>query len=84
MSGYKSLANMYFNQHSGRRGVRSATNVAEKMLRKKSSDMGTIRGGPAGMGMVNPVKPTQLPSGSSNTTKPFSHLHQIHELYNEK
>lgn len=82
---YKPLANMFFNQHGGRRGVRSATNVGDKILRKQASQFGGIRPGPMGMGMITPSKPTQIPSGHhAAEQKVFSHLHQIHEKYNEK
>jgi hypothetical protein len=82
---HKPLANMYFNQHSGRRGTRSATSTADKILRKQASEFGGIRPGPRGMGMINPMKPSQIPSGhEAAEKKTFSHLHQIHEKYNER
>jgi hypothetical protein len=82
---HKRLANMFFNTHGGRRGTRSATNTARKFLRKQASQFGSIRPGPMGMGMINPQKPTQIPSGhAAAESKIFSHLHQLHERYNEK
>lgn len=84
---YKKLANMRFNQHGGRRGTRSATNVADKMLRKEADKHASIRPGPKGMGMKTPHKPTKLgkPGGPGSLEgKKFSHLHQMHEKYNEK
>lgn len=81
---HKPLANMFFNQHGGRRGVRSATNVGDKILKRQSALLGGngIRPGPMGMGLISPSKPTQILSGQGS--KQFSHLHQIHEKYNEK
>ena len=82
---YKPLANMYFNQHGGRRGTRSATNLANKMLRKQAGEFGSVRPGPKGMGMINPRKPTQIRSGhEAAESESYSHLHQIHEKYNER
>jgi hypothetical protein len=84
---YKRLANMNFNQHGGRRGTRSATNVAGKMLRKEATRMGSIRPGPMGMGLRNPAGSNQSSMGGGDKNdgkKQFSHLHQLHEKYNEK
>ena len=79
---FKRLANMHFNQHGGRRGVRSATNVGDRMMRKQAQLEGTIRPGPRGMGLVNPDKSHHIPTGHENPR--HSHFHQLHERYNEK
>lgn len=82
---YKKLANMTFNQHGGRRGTRSATNIADKMLRKQADNTASIRPGPKGMGMRTPHKATKIgTTGGGMENKKFSHLHQMHEKYNEK
>lgn len=82
---FKPLANMYFNRHGGRKGSRSATNTAKKLLRKQATQFGSIRPGPMGMGIISPNKPTQIPSGhQAAESNAFSHFHQIHEKYNEK
>jgi len=80
---FKRLANMTFNQHGGRSGTRSASSTANRMIRKEAERMGTVRPGPLGMGMINPAKPTKIMSGHEGQQK-FSHLHQMHEKYNEK
>jgi hypothetical protein len=81
---YKQLANMSFNQHGGRRGTRSASSMADKMLRNQADKTSSIRPGPKGMGMRNPHKPTKLAGEQHLANKKFSHLHQMHEKYNEK
>ena len=84
----KPMANILFNNTGGRKGVKSAAGLAGTMLRKHAEQMGTIRPGPRGMGMVPPQKPTQIPSGYGGGVDPdqktFSHLHHLHEYYNEK
>lgn len=82
----KRLANMFFNQHGGRRGTRSASSWSAKALRDQAKSSMSIRPGPIGMGIVSPGKPTLIPSGheAHEGRTPFSHLHQLHETYNEK
>jgi len=79
--GVKPLANMYFNQHGGRRGTRSASSWSQKALRDMANDEKTIR--PNAGGLLSPHKPTQLPSGHEGNMA-YSHIHQLHENYNEK
>lgn len=82
---FKPLANMHFNQHGGRRGVRSATSVGEKMLKKTEHNHQGHRPGPMGMGHVVPHKPNAMfGENATPPTKQYSHFHQLHEKYNEK
>jgi hypothetical protein len=76
---------MHFNSHGGRSGVRSAAKHADRLIRHQAQQMATIRPGPPGMGLVSPAKPNAIPQlpGSQERQK-YSHLHQIHEKYNER
>ena len=80
---FKRLVNMHFNQHGGRKGVRSASAWSERSIRQQAKIHGSIRPGPAGSGLISPGKPTALESGHEGRQS-FSHLHQLHESYNEK
>ncbi len=80
---FKQLANMHFNQHGGRKGFRSASSWSERAIRQQANNHGSIRPGPAGSGLISPGKPTSIQSGHEGRGL-FSHLHQLHESYNEK
>ena len=88
---FKPIANMRFNQHGGRRGVRSAGSLAHKIIKRQNKGATNdfventgkgIRPGPRGMGIKTPHKPTQIVSSFEKPA--FSHLHMIHEKYNER
>lgn len=78
---FKKLANMRFNPHGGRRGTRSATSIVAKMLSKEGDKQSSARPGPTGMGVHTPYKGSKMHNPNATT---FTHLHQMHEKYNEK